>query len=179
MDNFISVAQLLTDLGCSYQINMSSGKGFEYYTGILFQFHIGEHRVGGGGRYDDLIPLMSGADVSASGFALDVDQLMRLASDSAPGAPGVLIYSLDGTLRSQRLSLEIAALLRQRGYIADCRQPDPEAAGHRWILSIQDEGGRARFLLTDRTTGRGAELDSPTEILGILQIANATKASPS
>jgi histidyl-tRNA synthetase len=179
MDNFISIAQLLTDLGRSYQINMSSGKGFEYYTGILFQFQIGEQRVGGGGRYDDLIPLMSGGDISASGFALDVDQLMTLARDPAPAAPGVLIHSLDATAGSQKLSIEIATLLRQRGYVADCRQADPQACRHRWILSIRDEGGRARFLLTDRTSGKAAELDSPTEILGILQIANATKASPS
>ncbi|OGO08550.1 MAG: hypothetical protein A2Y61_00135 [Chloroflexi bacterium RBG_13_60_13] len=179
MDNFIAIAQLLTDMGCSYQINMSSGKGFEYYTGILFQFQVGDRSVGGGGRYDDLIPLMSGGDICASGFALDVDQIMRLATDSAPAAPRVLIRNLDETIRGQQISFETAALLRQRGYIADCRQGNAEAVAHRWILSIRNEGGKARFLLTDRTGGKAAELDSPTEILGILQIANATKASPS
>jgi len=179
MDNFIAIAQLLTDLGCSYQINMSSGKGFEYYTGILFQFQVGGCSVGGGGRYDDLIPLMSGGDICASGFAFDVDQLMRLATDPAPATPAVLIRNLDKSVSGQKLSFEIAALLRQRGYIADCRQGHAEAVGHRWILSVGNEGAKARFLLTDRTTGRAAELDSPTEILGILQIANAAKGSPS
>ncbi len=179
MDNFIAVAQLLTDLGCSYQINMSSGKGFEYYTGILFQFQVGDCNVGGGGRYDDLIPLMSGGDTCASGFAFDVDQLMRLATDPAPATPAVLIRNPDQTVSSQKLSFEIATLLRQRGYIADCRQGDAEAVAHRWVLSVRSKDGKARFLLTDRTSGRAAELDSPAEILGILQIANAAKASPS
>jgi histidyl-tRNA synthetase len=158
---------------------MSSGKGFEYYTGILFQFQVGEQRVGGGGRYDDLIPLMSGGDACASGFALDMDQLVRLAAVSPPAAPGVLIRSLDQTAQGQKLSFETAALLRQRGYIADCRPGNAEAPAHRWILSIRNQGSKPQFLLCDRTTGRTAELDSAAEILGILQIANATKASPS
>ncbi|MBM4444503.1 MAG: ATP phosphoribosyltransferase regulatory subunit [Chloroflexi bacterium] len=179
MDNFITIAQLLTDLGCGYQINLSSGKGFEYYTGILFQFQVGEQRVGGGGRYDDLIPLMSGGDACASGFALDMDQLVRLAAGSPTVTPGVLIHSLDQTVQGQKLSFETAALLRQRGYIADCRPADAEGPAHRWILTIRSQGGKPRFLLSDRTSGKTAELDSAAEILGILQIANATKASPS
>ncbi len=179
LDNFISIAQLLTDLGCSYQIDMSSGRGFEYYTGILFQFRVAEHRVGGGGRYDDLIPLMAGGDISASGFALDVDHLMILAKDWANTYAGVLIRNLDDTIGTEKLSFGIAALLRKKGYLADRLQGNVAAARHRWILSIRDEGDRATFLLTDQRNGMATQLDSPAEILGILQIANATQASSS
>ena len=179
LDNFISITQLLTELGCRYEINMASGRGFEYYTGILFQFHVEDYRVGGGGRYDDLIPLMGGGDIHASGFALDIDRLAKLRKVSENTAPSILIQTADYTAKNERLSFEIAALLRQKGYVADRDQGNIQTTKHRWTLSIPSEQGESKFLLTDQISGKATELDSPAEILGILQIANATKAGPS
>ncbi|MDD5082983.1 MAG: ATP phosphoribosyltransferase regulatory subunit, partial [Dehalococcoidales bacterium] len=60
LDNFIEIADILTAVDCDYQIDITSGRGFEYYTGVMFQFLIDDEKVGGGGRYDALIPLMGG-----------------------------------------------------------------------------------------------------------------------
>jgi histidyl-tRNA synthetase len=179
LDNFIAIAELLTDLGSSYQINLASGKGFEYYTGILFQFYADGNRVGGGGRYDDLIPLMGGGDIHASGFALDIDRLTKLTSGWEDTTPSVLIRNEDYAAKNEKISFEIAALFRKEGYVADRDQGNTETTKHRWILSIQSEERKSKFLLTDQLSGRATELDSPSEILGILQIANAGKVSPS
>ena len=80
---------ILDELGLKYQINIASGAGFEYYTGMIFQFFTGGEKMGGGGRYDALIPSMGGGDVPASGFALYLDRLMKLVKPEAmrPSAP--------------------------------------------------------------------------------------------
>lgn len=81
LQNLNDIAALLDKSDCPYQIDIASGRGFEYYTGAMFQFYIGKKWVGGGGRYDDLIGLIGGPDVPASGLALYVDKLMDLMGD--------------------------------------------------------------------------------------------------
>lgn len=179
IDDFIAITQLLKDLGCDYRIDMASGKGFEYYTGVLFQFRIGERRLGGGGRYNDLIPLMGGGDIPASGFALDVDQLMSLTRSWENTTPSILIRNDDNTGKKESLPFEIAALLRRVGCVTDIDQGYTGETKHRWILSIRGSNGKSAFLLTDQLSGKATELDSTSEVLGILQVANASKTSPS
>ncbi len=76
LDDFLKTVAVLDELGIKYKINVASGAGFEYYTGLIFQIYIGKEKVGGGGRYDDLITAMGGGNVPASGFALYLDRLM-------------------------------------------------------------------------------------------------------
>jgi len=87
LDDFVSIVELLEALGCKYQIDLASGRGFEYYTGVIFQLFMGGENIGGGGRYDALIPLMGGKDIPASGFALYLDHLMRLVKPETLAEP--------------------------------------------------------------------------------------------
>ncbi|MFA5316801.1 MAG: HisS family protein, partial [Dehalococcoidales bacterium] len=93
LDNFISTVSLLEAMGYRYQIDIASGRGFEYYSGVMFQFLAGEVKLGGGGRYDELVSLVGGPVVPASGLALYVDALMdRLKpGDEVKEAAGVLL----------------------------------------------------------------------------------------
>lgn len=92
LKEFITLAQLLTDLGCEYTIDMTLSRGFEYYTGPVFHFYCRGVRVGGGGRYDDLIPLLGGPPTPASGFALYLERLMPLLEvPPGPGRVGVWV----------------------------------------------------------------------------------------
>jgi histidyl-tRNA synthetase len=52
LDDFLKTTALLDDMGIKYKINIASGAGFEYYTGLIFQLYIGKEKAGGGGRYD-------------------------------------------------------------------------------------------------------------------------------
>jgi histidyl-tRNA synthetase len=111
---------VLDELGLKYQINIASGSGFEYYTGIIFQLYKGREKIGGGGRYDALIPSMGGGDVPASGFALYLDSLMNFVKlgDNAPPPPrniSVRIISA-GAVKE---AFELAGALRQAGYTAE------------------------------------------------------------
>ena len=36
IDNFAAICQIIEKTGCDYRIDMALGKGFEYYTGIIF-----------------------------------------------------------------------------------------------------------------------------------------------
>jgi histidyl-tRNA synthetase len=76
--DFLATVAVLDEAGVKYQINIASGAGFEYYTGIIFQLYAGGQKIGGGGRYDALIKSMGGGATPASGFALYLDQLMQL-----------------------------------------------------------------------------------------------------
>ncbi|UCC17319.1 MAG: ATP phosphoribosyltransferase regulatory subunit, partial [Dehalococcoidales bacterium] len=37
LDNFVSVVEMLEEMGINYRIDIASGRGFEYYTGIIYQ----------------------------------------------------------------------------------------------------------------------------------------------
>lgn len=77
LDNFATTAEMLDEIGIDYEIDLSSGAGFEYYTGMIFSLYLNGVKAGGGGRYDALIPAMGGGDVPAAGFALYVNRLME------------------------------------------------------------------------------------------------------
>ena len=61
-------------------VDLSFVRGLDYYTGIVFEFLTrsddSEFELGGGGRYDDLVRAFGGPDVPASGFALNVDEVV-------------------------------------------------------------------------------------------------------
>ena len=179
MEDFIAIAQCLSNLGCEYQIDIASAKSFEYYTGIIFRCYVGEEKVGGGGRYNDLIPLLGGGDVPASGFALRVDQLMNLIDGWQDDTPRILVRSEADTPSGQKRCFETATLLRRAGYIADLDQGYGEPTDHGWVLSIQGTEEEPDFLLTDQAGSKIMRTDSPAEILDALQTANASKASSS
>ena len=118
-ENFIELADLLTSLACPYEINFALPGGFEYYTGFMFQVFLGGTKVGGGGRYDELIPLVGGPSIPSSGFALYADRLMgSLASRSElePSATKrVLLTGEEAGPQAARQRFELAGQLHKEG----------------------------------------------------------------
>jgi histidyl-tRNA synthetase len=120
LDDFLGTVAVLDDLGMKYRIDVASGAGFEYYTGVIFQIFAGGEKVGGGGRYDALIPSMGGKDVPASGFALYIDRLMGLVKPEKivkPAPQRVSVRADSG--KTVKEAFEVAAGLRRAGYIAE------------------------------------------------------------
>jgi len=147
LDNLGAVARLLTDLGYSYQIDFTSGRGFEYYTGTIFGFYSADRRLGRGGRYDELIPLVGGKGVSASGFALYIDEFMNLARE--PLAKDRILVRAKGS--EVKSCFEVCRLLRDAGYVAEIALGCQQAADFRWIVDIDGEG---KMGLTDQVSGK-------------------------
>jgi len=165
LDELARIADLLTRLGYGYQIDFTSGRGFEYYTGIIFEFYCSGHRLGGGGRYDELIPLVGGENICASGFALYVDELMELLEEM-PRRERILIKARDA--EGLRPSFRVAQVLRDAGYVAEFDLGYKETSGFRWIVDLRSEGG---IELTEQVSGKKWQKSSPAELLDIIEEA--------
>ncbi|MBN1176052.1 MAG: histidine--tRNA ligase family protein [Dehalococcoidales bacterium] len=164
LDEFLETAKLLDGLGIEYQINIASGAGFEYYTGIIFQFFIGKEKVGGGGRYDALIPSMGGGDVPASGFALYLDSLVKLVSPTAVG--GAVTGRVQVRVKSTDAVKEAfgaAGKLRESGYIVEL-DIDGKKTGADWIVEVGE-----KFTMVNMNTKKKKEASTVSEVLKILE----------
>lgn len=62
-----------------FEINLGITRGFDFYTGTVFQIELPEtHRpICGGGRYDKLIGSFGGAPTPGAGFAFQFDALVE------------------------------------------------------------------------------------------------------
>ena len=166
LDDFINIVDLLETVGCDCQIDLASGRGFEYYTGVIFQLFMDEENIGGGGRYDALIPLMGGKDIPASGFALYLDRLMNLVNPeilAKPLAQRILIRVEPEALKA---SFGIASCLREAGYVAEFYLGGQKPANLRWTLDVQNK--EPLFVLTDQVKRRKFEAQTVTEVLTLL-----------
>jgi histidyl-tRNA synthetase len=83
LDGLKAMVDLLDRLGFpsdQTRLDLSFARGVAYYTGMVFEAHVmnGDRKVaiGGGGRYDDLVQALGGADVPALGFAFTIEQIL-------------------------------------------------------------------------------------------------------
>jgi len=174
VDDFINIVDILKSLGCNYHIDIASGAGFEYYTGVIFQFFIGDEKIGGGGRYDALIPTMGGPDIPASGFALYLDRLMNIVTpvtSSKPISERVLVRIEPGESDALKAGFEIAGKLREAGYIAEVDLGSQEPEALRWVLGIRSKA--PQFTLSDRVESSRIEAGTPGEVMRYLEARNA------
>jgi len=162
LDDFIKIVSLLDAMGFDYQIDLASGRGFEYYTGVIFQLFNGEEKIGGGGRYDALIPLVGGKDVPASGFALYLDSLMNMVKPEAFTSPLPQKILITAKPPAVKEAFNIANYLRQAGYLAELNLVGQVPAGLKWTLDVRRKA--PPFVLTDRINHRKFELETADEV---------------
>ncbi len=166
IDDFISIVDFLDALDCNYQIDITSGKGFEYYTGVIYQFFIGDEKVAGGGRYDALIPLMGGKDTPASGFALYIDRLMNLVKPEILAEPSGQRILIRAQSEAVKESFTIASRLREAGNVVELNLGGQEPTDFGWTLDIQSRA--PIFILTDQIKHKEFELQTVDELLKLL-----------
>jgi histidyl-tRNA synthetase len=155
LDNFIAQLDLIEQTGVAYQIDMSAGKGFEYYTGLIFRLFVGGQNVGGGGRYDQLIPIMGGPPVPAAGFALYMDQLMELACRNKAAERRVAVLIDEGYLR---VGLELADKIRQTGQIVELAMD----------FAVEINSVKPNYSVTDCLAAHTVDCDTPEQVLAQL-----------
>jgi histidyl-tRNA synthetase len=121
MAHFEGVCARLNDAGVAYRINPRMVRGLDYYNLTVFEWvteKLGaQATVCGGGRYDDLIALLGGKPAPAVGFAIGMERLLDLWSQSRTLAPAVecQVYLIhQGDLAQRRASL-LAEGLRDQG----------------------------------------------------------------
>ncbi|MHB8104790.1 MAG: histidine--tRNA ligase [Dehalococcoidales bacterium] len=168
LDDFLETVTILDELDIKYQINIASGAGFEYYTGMIFQLFSDKEKIGGGGRYDALIPSMGGGDVPASGFAIYLDRLIKLLKPEAL-APAItkkiLVKASSGV--STKEAFKIADTLRQSGFIVEL---DLDGQTADWALEVKSGGA---LTLVDKAKSKKTSVRSVDEAIKLLEAKSA------
>lgn len=67
-----------------FEINLGITRGFDFYTGTVFQIELAEQGLSlcGGGRYDGLIASFGGPPTPGAGFAFQFDALVEAFADT-------------------------------------------------------------------------------------------------
>jgi len=166
LGDFIAIVEKLESLGYNCQVDLTIGKGFEYYTGIIFRLMVGKDNVGGGGRYDDLIPLLGDGKTPAAGFALYFDKLIALLKADAIEKEIGKKIAIEVGEQSGKETFELARKIRGAGYIVEFSYGRGKAKNARWILEVKNAGGD--FVITDSKRIRKITLKSAEEVMEVI-----------
>jgi histidyl-tRNA synthetase len=168
-DDLAKVAGLLDASGCKYDLHLASGLGFEYYTGTIFQLYCKGSKLGGGGRYDELIPLVGDGPTPASGFALYVDHIMDAMEPGnvvGPLAERVFIKPASDNADVLKGCYDLATGLRASGYVVELELRSQDEAGYSWII----RGGKD-FSVIDKYSGKEYKGLSNADVMQRLEAA--------
>ncbi len=164
LTNFTEIAGMLDALQCSYRIDITSTRGFEYYTGLCFQLLYRGSMIGSGGRYDNLVPLIGGPETPACGFALYMEPLSNLLQTQIGKKAGseIMVKCNTATVDAIRTSYELARKLRRKGFVT-ILDFDGRQTGKLKQVIVQDKP--ASFLVIDPSTNVKKEASSITEAI--------------
>lgn len=76
----LTLCECLENYGIiDFEINLGITRGFDFYTGTVFQIELSERHLPlcGGGRYDNLIASFGGSSTPGAGFAFQFDALVE------------------------------------------------------------------------------------------------------
>ena len=116
-DHFAAVREILDGAGLRYVLNPRLVRGLDYYVRTTFEVTSGDigaqTAVAGGGRYDGLVKLLGGPDVSGVGFACGMERLALLLGERPLDAPDFFLAVVDQ--RAANAAMLLAQKLRERG----------------------------------------------------------------
>jgi histidyl-tRNA synthetase len=170
LEDFINIATLLDSLNCDYQIDIKVVRGFEYYTGVCFGLLADEKKIGGGGRYDNLVPLMGGKNTPARGFALYLDPIVKLLPSPGEGAEEtrILIRAEGSTSNLIGTCFRLAQSLHEAGYKAVLDFTARGEFDYRWTILVSEKEP-SPFTVIDNRQKQQQNADSADEILAVLR----------
>ncbi len=145
-------------------------RGLAYYTGIVYEvFDAGQslRAVAGGGRYDNLLGVLGGPDIPATGFGMGDVVLSLLLADKKklPNlAAGLDFFVIDGEDGSLETCMQVVGALREKGFWADfsytrrslskqLKEANKRQAGKAVIVR-----GADRVSIKDLATGRQEDM---------------------
>ncbi|MCL2615405.1 MAG: histidine--tRNA ligase family protein [Dehalococcoidia bacterium] len=166
LSSFITTVEMIESMGLAYQIDFTCGKGFEYYTGMIFRLFAGEVNVGGGGRYDKLVETMGGTSAPAAGFGLYIDRLSALINIDHLYIPVSQRVNLCVAPNAMKVGCEVADLLRRAGLVVLLGPEGTVAHDCGWELQVkQDE---PQIVLLNCATGERNNCSSAIEAVALV-----------
>ncbi|MBX6331671.1 MAG: histidine--tRNA ligase [Gemmatimonadaceae bacterium] len=141
------------------RFDLSIVRGLAYYTGIVFElFDVkGELRaICGGGRYDNLLASLGGADLPAVGFGMGdvvLGELIRARSLMPSAAPAIDTWVAVADDASTTDAMRVAARLRARGRSVEYALREQKLA--RQLKAASAAGARETVILAGADLARG------------------------
>lgn len=183
--HFENVATLLQGSGVKFRIENHLVRGFDYYTGTLWEVTTSglgaQNAIGGGGRYDNLVENLGGRPTPGVGFGVGIERLLialeaQQAVLSDPRRP--LIWLAAHGPEAKEACWKLLIELRAAGIVADMdlanrsmkaqlKIADREAAKFCAILG-DDEIAKGEVTLKNLSTGEQSAIPR-TEIISRLK----------
>ncbi len=155
--HFESVCQLLDAAGIKYVVNPRLVRGLDYYNKTVFEWvtdKLGaQGTVCAGGRFDGLVAQLGGRDTPALGFAMGIERLVTLLSETTntkvEAAPHVYLTMLGDSatqaglllaekLRDQLPNLRVRSNCGGGGFKAQFKKADKSGAKFALILGEEE-----------------------------------------
>jgi histidyl-tRNA synthetase len=168
IDNFLSVTKILDNSDIQYQIDLTSTTGYEYYTGLCFQFTIDDIKICSGGRYDDLVPLIGNAQIPACGFAMHIDHLMKRINPQSnyPDNQKVVVSTMLSDPGAVAECFKIAQLVREQDYLVEVGF-NCNTSCNRWTISVQNDSNI--FTVIDNQSNKTFSASTISKALDIMR----------
>ncbi|MEA2015095.1 MAG: histidine--tRNA ligase [Thermodesulfobacteriota bacterium] len=122
--HFEKVKEYLGTLHVPFIINTRMVRGLDYYTRTAFEITAeslgAQNAVTGGGRYDGLVQMLGGPDISGIGFAIGFDRLISMIpgrDTEYTGRPSIFIAALGD--QAQGFAFSLCNTLRLAGIRAE------------------------------------------------------------
>lgn len=111
-EHFEKVEEYLEILHIPFILNTKMVRGLDYYTRTAFEITTqslgAQNAVTGGGRYDGLVQMLGGPDISGIGFAIGFDRLISMIPEKDTeyvGRPNIFIAALGDKAQDFAFSL--------------------------------------------------------------------------
>ncbi|MDR0356635.1 MAG: histidine--tRNA ligase [Deltaproteobacteria bacterium] len=147
--HFEAVKSALASLGLSYELDERLVRGLDYYTRTTFEVRSGDlgaqNAVAGGGRYDGLCRELGGPDLPGIGFAVGLERLILLLSQTAPPvSDGPDYYVAILCPEAQAPAFKLIHQLRKKGLAVAA---DWTPGGLKSRLRRADKSGAAKVVM--------------------------------
>ena len=128
VERLASITCVLETLGLAerFRFDLAELRGFDYYTGLIFEIHApgAGQEIGGGGRYNDLLANF-GDPRPAVGFSLSVDRIAGVLPESADADHGASESVASGPDTEDGLTARFRAARAARSHGANIRFDSP------------------------------------------------------
>jgi histidyl-tRNA synthetase len=182
LEQIVAALRALSAQPEAFVLAPSLMRGFDYYTGPVFELHHPSlsSSLGGGGRYDRLTEKFGGQPVPACGGSIGFERLLLVLEESgrapAAAAPDAVMTVFSEELRVP--ALQLAARLRAEGLAVDVypgggklkaqfRYADQKKAAFCLVLG-PDEAARGVVKVKEMASGTEAEV-AAAEVAGKLR----------
>lgn len=166
-ERFDELCALLDAAGLSYEVDERLVRGFDYYTGTVFEVEAREgtgaqSAIGGGGRYDKLMEEVGGRPTPGFGFALGYERCalaIQAAGGQFPAAKRCDLFAacVDDSVRAEAF-----------GLVQACRD-----AGIAAEMDHQHRSLKSQFKLADKLGAMLVAVLGPDELAqGMVKVRN-------